>query len=68
MTKLQNPEYDKTKKIKLWQHSKTQIMTNPILNNIKKSNCDKLEIKILTKPKNLNSEKTKKNQIVTKHK
>ena len=35
VTKLKNSNCDKTQKLKLWQNSKTQIVTK-----LKKSNCD----------------------------
>jgi hypothetical protein len=36
VTKLENSNYDKTKKLKMWQNSKTQNVTK-----LKNSNCDK---------------------------
>ena len=41
MAKLKNPSYDKTQKLKLWQNSKTQIVTTQELKLGKNSNCDK---------------------------
>ena len=38
MTKLKHSNYDKTKKLKLWQDSKPQIVTK-----LKNSNCDKTQ-------------------------
>ena len=61
MTKPKNPECDKTQELKMWQNSKTLIVT-------------KLKTQIVTKLKNLSCDKTQKlklwqnskNQIVTK--
>ena len=44
MTKLKNSNGDKTKKLKLWQNSKTQNVKNLIVTKLKfwqNSNCDK---------------------------
>ena len=46
--KLENSNFDKNQKLKLWQKSNTQIVTN-----LKKN-------QIVTKPKNSNCEKTEK--------
>ena len=73
VTKLKNSNCDKSQKLRLWQYSKTQIVTN--LTNSKcyktqNSNCYKTikkkklwqnsKTKILTKLKNSNCNKTKK--------
>ena len=54
MTKLQNSNFYKTQKLKLWQNSKTQIVTK-----LKKFFLQNSKTQILTKLKNSNSDKTK---------
>ena len=63
-----NFNYDPTQKLKLWQNSKTQIMTKLNNSNCDKnrrklsqdshSNCAKTETQIVTKLKNKFSDKT----------
>ena len=55
--KLKNTDFDKTQHLKLWQNSKTLIVTK-----LKNSNCVKTKKKtqIVTKLKNTNCDKTQK--------
>ena len=62
MAKLKNSNCDKTKKYKLWQNSKTQIVTilqkTQIVTKLKNSNYDQTQI--VAKLKNSNFTKLKK--------
>ena len=70
MTKLKNLNFDKTQKLKLWQNSKSQIVTKLKNLNFDKtrkpenSNCD--TTKIVTKLKKIKLGQNAKTQIVTK--
>ena len=72
VTKLKNWNWDQTQNLKMWQNSKSQIVTklNSNCDKTQKSNCDKtqkvklrqnLKTKIVTKLKNANCDKPKKN-------
>ena len=76
--KLKNSNCDQTKKLKLWHHSKTQIvikLKNSMVTKLKKSNCDKPKknstcdkTQLVTKLKLWHSSNCDKTQVVTKPK
>ena len=55
MIRLKNRNWNETKKLKLWQNTKTHIVMN-----LQNSNCDETQTQIVMKFKNSNGDKTQK--------